>query len=163
MEYYPTIITLHIIFAGGWIISLITDSFLKMFISKRKGLPEEKILIGLYLNFSNLLGIIGSTGILITGVIIVIMNPGYGFFQMTANHWLTTKQILMVVLLIVIFAFVIPNAKKLRISINNEIYKQIPLGDDAYKKLRKAYRLNLIINVIVFINFLFAITHRFLV
>jgi hypothetical protein len=90
------------------------------------------------------------------------MNPGFGFFQMTANHWLTTKQILMVVLLIVIFAFVIPNAKKLRTSINNEINKQIPLGDDAYRNLRKAYRLNFIINVIVLINFLFAITHRFL-
>jgi hypothetical protein len=162
MEYYPTIITLHIIFAGGWIISLITDLFLKRFISKRNGLPDEKILIGLYLNFSNLLGIIGSIGILLTGVIMVIMNPGFGFFQMTANHWLTTKQILMVVLLIVIFAFVIPNAKKLRTSINNEINKQIPLGDDAYRNLRKAYRLNFIINVIVLINFLFAITHRFL-
>lgn len=162
MEYYPTIITLHIIFTGGWIISLITDLFLKRFISKRNGLPDEKILIGLYLNFSNLLGIIGSIGILLTGVIMVIMNPGFGFFQMTANHWLTTKQILMVVLLIVIFAFVIPNAKKLRTSINNEINKQIPLGDDAYRNLRKAYRLNFIINVIVLINFLFAITHRFL-
>ncbi len=162
MEYYPTIITLHIIFAGGWIISLITDLFLKRFISKRNGLPDEKILIGLYLSFSNLLGIIGSIGILLTGVIMVIMNPGFGFFQMTANHWLTTKQILMVVLLIVIFAFVIPNAKKLRTSINNEINKQIPLGDDAYRNLRKAYRLNFIINVIVLINFLFAITHRFL-
>ncbi len=162
MEYYPTIITLHIIFAGGWIISLITDLFLKRFISKRNGLPDEKILIGLYLSFSNLLGIIGSIGILLTGVIMVIMNPGFGFFQMTANHWLTTKQILMVLLLIVIFAFVIPNAKKLRTSINNEINKQIPLGDDAYRNLRKAYRLNFIINVIVLINFLFAITHRFL-
>lgn len=162
MEYYPTLITLHIIFAGGWIISLITDLFLKRFISKRNGLPDEKILIGLYLSFSNLLGIIGSIGILLTGVIMVIMNPGFGFFQMTANHWLTTKQILMVVLLIVIFAFVIPNAKKLRTSINNEINKQIPLGDDAYRNLRKAYRLNFIINVIVLINFLFAITHRFL-
>jgi cytochrome bd-type quinol oxidase subunit 2 len=162
MEYYPTLITLHIIFAGGWIISLVTDSFLKQFISRRKGLPEEKTLISLYLNFSNLIGIIGSIGILLTGIIMVIMNPGYGFFQMTANHWLTTKQILTVVLLIVIFVFVIPNAKKLRKSINDEISKQESLGDEAYKNLSRAYRLNIIINVIVLINFLFAITHRFL-
>lgn len=162
MEYYPILITIHIIFAGGWLINFLIEQVIKKNISIRKGSPSEKVLVGLYLKFSNLLGIIGATGILITGITMVILNPGYGFFQMTANHWLSTKQILMVILLLIIFLFIIPTAKKLRSSLSIELDDKETFTEEAYKYLNKIYRLNTIINIIVLLNFLFAITRRFL-
>lgn len=161
MEYYPILITIHIIFAGGWLINFVIEPVIKRNISRSKGSSAEKIFISFYLKFSNLLGIIGATGILITGITMVILNPGFGFFQMTANHWLTTKQILMVILLLIIFLFIIPTAKKLRSKISVELEKE-PFTEEAYKYLNKIYRLNTAINIIVLLNFLFAITRRFM-
>jgi uncharacterized membrane protein len=162
MEYYPTLITLHIIFAGGWLISLITDIILKRFITRSKGTNSEKVLIDLYLTATNLPGIISSSGILLTGILMILLNPGYGFFDMSANHWLATKQILMVVLLLIIFVFVIPAAKKIRNEINAEMESTSKISDDTYKYLSKIYKLNMTVNIIVVLNFLFAITHRFI-
>jgi len=162
MEFYPTLLTLHIIFAGGWIISFISDIYLKSNITKNKGLSCEKNLISLYLKLSNLTGIIGATGILITGIILVLINPAYTFFQMTSNHWLTTKQILMVILLLIIFLYVIPSAKKLRTAIGENLNSNNPVSEEGYNYLKKIFKLNGIINLIVIINFLLAITHRFI-
>lgn len=162
MEYYPTLVTLHIIFAGGWLFSIVTDIIFKRFIKNFNGTNKENTLIDLYLKVTNLPGIISSSGILITGIIMTLLNPGYGFFDMSANHWLATKQILMVILLAIIFAFIIPAAKKLRSEINTEIEKQNLLTEDAVKHLKKIYKLNMIVNIIVLLNFLFAITHRFI-
>ena len=153
--------TLHIIFAGMWLINLISDSVLKGYILKNKDKSGEKKLIHLYLTFSNLFGMIGSLGILITGIALVsLYHPYYRFFQMNGNHWLTAKQILMVVLLIIIGVFVIPTAKKVRSSIGNDLENQLGLNDAGYKNLQKLFKLNMVINIIVLINFLFAVTHR---
>ena len=65
----------------------------------------------------NLFGMIGAIGILITGITMVVQNPAYGFFSMSSNHWLATKQILMVVLLIILGGFIIPTAKKLELPL----------------------------------------------
>jgi hypothetical protein len=153
--------TLHIIFAGMWLINLISDSVLKGYILKNKDRSGEKKLIHLYLTFSNLFGMIGALGILITGITLVsLFHPYYSFFQMNGNHWLTAKQILMIVLLIIIGVFIIPTAKKVRFSIGNDLENQVRLNDIGYINLKKLFKLNMAINIIVLINFLFAITHR---
>ncbi|NMB80738.1 MAG: hypothetical protein GYA14_02860 [Ignavibacteria bacterium] len=82
MEYYPTLVTLHIIFAGGWLFSIVTDIIFKRFIKNFNGTNKENTLIDLYLKVTNLPGIISSSGILITGIIMTLLNPGYGFFDM---------------------------------------------------------------------------------
>jgi hypothetical protein len=84
--------TMHIIFAGMWLINLISDSVLKRYILKNKNKSGEKKFIHLYLTFTNLFGMVGAMGILITGIVLVTLNPFYGFFQMNGNHWLTAKQ-----------------------------------------------------------------------
>ncbi|MEW6508768.1 MAG: hypothetical protein AB1432_13590 [Bacteroidota bacterium] len=162
MEYYPTLITLHIIFAGGWLISLVTDIIIKRFIYNSKGTDKEKTLIALYLTIINLPGIISSSGILITGIVLVLLNPAYGFFDMSANHWLATKQILMVVLLLIIFVLIIPAAKKIRAGIKSELNSNVQTTEETYSFLKKIYKLNTTINLIVLLNFLLAITHRFI-
>lgn len=162
MELYPTIFTIHIVFAGTWLINLAVDYLLRSQISKNRNNIHESKLVSLYLLIVNLIGSIGAGGILLTGIILVGMNPGYGFFDMSANHWLASKQILMVILLIVLGAFLIPTAKKIRVDIEKEIGGQNNLSDEALRNLRKLYKLNTTINIIVILNFLFAITHRYL-
>jgi hypothetical protein len=153
--------TLHTIFAGMWLINLISDSVLKGYIFKNKDKSGEKKLIHLYLTFSNLFGMVGALGILITGITLVsLYYPYYSFFQMNGNHWLTAKQILMVALLIILGVFIIPTAKKVRFSIGNDLENHVGLSDTGYKNLHKLFKLNMVINIIVLINFLFAITHR---
>lgn len=159
MQLYPTILTLHIVFAGIWLVNLISDSVLKDFITKNKGKVGEKKFIRLYLLFSNLFGMIGASGILLTGIIMVILHPHYEFFQMSANHWLTSKQILIVIQLFIIFIYVIPAAKNLRSLLGTDLESTEPVTESGYANLTRIFKLNIIINVIVLINFLFAITH----
>jgi len=159
MDYF-FILKLHIIFAGIWLINLATDALLRRYIVNNKGKTGEKKLIHLYLTFANLFGMVGALGILITGITMVAENPAYGFFSMGSNHWLATKQILMVVLLVILGAFIIPAAKKVRAAIGKDLENPEMMDGDGYKSLQKLFKLNNAINMIVLINFLLAITHR---
>lgn len=152
---------LHIVFAGIWLINFLSDTLLRRYIVNNKNKIGEKKFIHLYLLFANLFGMIGAIGILITGIAMVTLNPAYGFFSMSANHWLATKQILMVVLLVILGGFIIPTAKKVRAAIGKDLENQSALGEETYKNLNKLFSLNRTINIIVVINFLLAITHRF--
>jgi len=157
---YIMISRLHVVFAGMWLINFLSDSILRRYVVSNKNKIGEKKFIHLYLTFANLFGMIGAIGILLTGITAVILSGSYGFFQMNANHWLTTKQILMVALLIVLGAFVIPTAKKVRQAIGKDLENKDSVNEDGYKNLQKLFKLNTVINVIVLINFLLAITHR---
>lgn len=161
MTYYFTILTFHIIFAGIWLVNLFSDPILRGFIVKNRNKIGEKKFIHIYLMLVNFFGMIGSTGILITGITMVTLNQGYTFFQMNGNHWLTAKQILMVVLLTLIGTFLIPTAKKIRAAIGDDLESNSPISDEGYKNLNKLFKIGMAINIIVAINFLFAITHRY--
>ncbi|MBX3009518.1 MAG: hypothetical protein KF816_15965 [Melioribacteraceae bacterium] len=162
MESYPAILTLHIIFAGIWLVNFILDFPIRKMIKNTAGSVSQKTYISIYLYLINLLGMIGAIGILVTGISLVLLNPGYNFFQMSANHWLASKQILMVILLIVLGAFLIPTARKLRLGLQANSDNSDTLSAGVYSNLKKLFKLNTIINFIVLINFLFAITHNFI-
>lgn len=159
MSFYPTLMTIHIICAGIWLVTFFTDTIFKNKIKSSFDKPDKQ-LISLYLKFGNLFGSIGSLGILITGIILVSMNPGYGFFDMTSNHWLTTKQIIMVVILILIFAQIIPTAKKLKSEIENNLKENS--NEDLKANLNKMFKVTASVNGLVVLNLLLALTHRFI-
>jgi hypothetical protein len=155
MKYYTTYVTLHIIFAGMWLIFFAADIILKRQIENASQFDLKKKLISLYLQFTNLFGIVGSVGIAVTGIIIVILNPSWGFFDMSHAHWLATKQILFVIILLNTFLRIIPAAKKLRDSMEQNDNEAI---NNQFKSVTK---INLLITILVILNFVFAITHRF--
>ena len=159
---YTLLLHLHIVFAGIWLINLLTDLLLRNYIISNKNKIGEKKFIHLYLTFANLFGMVGAIGILVTGITMITQNPAYGFFRMSSNHWLATKQILMVVLLIILAGFIIPTAKKVRTAIGKDLENNDMINEIAHKNLQKLFKLNTAINIIVLINFLLAITHRFL-
>ena len=161
MTYYFTILTLHIVFAGIWLVGLFSDPILRGFIVKNRNRIGEKKFIHLYLTLVNFFGMVGSIGILITGITMVSLSSDYGFFQMNGNHWLTAKQILMVAILVLIGAFLIPTAKKIRAAMGEDLESNSPISDEGYTNLNKLFKITTAINVMVAINFLFAITHRY--
>jgi uncharacterized membrane protein len=151
MNMYPTYITLHITFSGIWLAFIAIEFILKGRINKGISVNENA---SNYLLFSNVFGITGSIGILVTGILLVL-NSGYGFFDMSSNHWLATKQILLVVILIITGMMIIPTAKKIRKELENKVEEL------SKENLKKIFRANMIINILVLLNILFAITHRF--
>jgi len=160
---YLLINKLHIIFAGMWLINLAAYPILRSSVVDNKKKSGEKKFIHLYLTFANLFGMIGGLGILVTGIFMVTVNQSYGFFQFTANHWLTAKQILMVILLVILGVKIIPTSKKVRTAIGTDFEKNEQLNDDVYNNLNKLFKWNVVMNIIVLINFLLAITHNFFV
>ena len=148
---YPTLVTFHVVFAVIWLSFFIIELVLRKQIEKN----FESGKVSNYLIFSNTFGIIGSLGILVTGIFLVTMNSQYGFFDMTANHWLATKQIILLIILIITTSLVIPNSKEVREKLENKKLESIDSG------LKKLFRANQIINYMVLINLIFAVTHRF--
>ena len=84
----------------------------------------------------------------------VMMNGHYGFFDMSGEHWLATKQMILVVILVLTGVMLIPNAKKAAIKLGKD------LKADDIPELKKVFIANQIINYLVLINFIFAVTHR---
>ncbi len=156
MNFYPTGKTMHIIIAGTWLIFLIVEFLLKTQIKKTPDSETKEIIIRQYLKFTNLFAITGSIGILITGIYLVINNSHYGFFVMSKNHWLASKQILFIIILINMLVNVLPAIKRITLLMENSEKKEL-----IDKSLRKLFNANLLINVLVLLNFLFAITHKF--
>jgi hypothetical protein len=161
MQFYPLIFTFHIVLSGIWLVVFIAEPIFKSSINKSKGKSSETGLISLYLKFVNMLGMIGAVGILITGILMVSMNPGYGFFEFSANHWLVSKQIVMVVILILLGWKLIPTAKKLRLSISNDLNSPVEDKTQVHENLKKLYQVNFQMNLLVLINFLMAVTRVF--
>ena len=153
---YHLFVSLHIIFAGIWLVNFIADLVLKKNIYSAGNYETSRKMIGVYLKFVNILGIIGSMGILITGIYLVATS-GYGFFDFSSNHWLLTKQILLVVILILIFAFVIPTAKKVRAEAGR--YNSV----EEISSLKKMFKINLTINILVTINLFLALSRMLFV
>jgi len=161
MQYWLLLLSLHIAFSGIWLVNFIAGPIFKNSIAKAKGKSGESNLISLYLKVVNLLGMIGALGILITGIIMVLLNPGYEFFQFSANHWLTSKQIIMVVILILLGWKLIPSAKRLRLSITNDMNSPVEDKSQVHENLEKLYKVDFQMNLLVLINFLLAVTRFF--
>ena len=154
---YPLILLIHVLSAIIWL------GFFPVQISYIKSITSEfdwdvkQALLKNFLKVTNTLGMIGATGIVLTGIILVLLNPVYNFFEFKANHWLTTKQFVILIILFIIITRIIPLSKNLKINMmdsqkDNKIFT---------RNFNKLIRLLSIEKVLVFINFLLAYLHRF--
>lgn len=162
MTLYPIVIVLHILSAVTWISFLPIDYILRKSIRETENLSAKKELVSVWLKTSNLLGIIGMAGILVTGIIMVSINDYYSFFQFSVNHWLATKQVFMVVIIITTFVFLIPNAKKLTSELATIVSDNNSLSTEIEGKVDKIGKILSVINVLVLINLLLAVTHKYI-
>ena len=161
MAFRAVILVIHILSAVIWLGFLPADMVLRGFIRKNRGKSGERRLISSYMVLTNLSGIIGMSGLLVTGILLVSTVPYYSFFDFASNHWLATKQVIMVILMVLVFALLIPKAKKVRLALSTNLDDPSPLGELAYGNLFSLERTITVISVLVLINFLLAVTHRF--
>ncbi|MBA4251479.1 MAG: hypothetical protein C0425_07635 [Chlorobiaceae bacterium] len=164
MTIYAIMLVVHVLSAVIWLGLLPTDYFFRGEIKKNKNLSGEKKLISLWLKISNISGMIGLTGVLVTGFFLT-MQFGYGFFQFAdggGNHWLYTKQFLTVILILIIGILIIPTAKKLRIAIGSELESTNNLSEEVYSNFNKLKNLLTVMNILVLVNFLLALSRRFI-
>lgn len=158
MAEYVFLRAIHIISVIVWLGVIPADLLLRKIIRNKKGTESEKTLLSFWLKLTNLGGIVGLTGILITGITLSI-TIGYGFFQFAsgANHWLYTKQFVMVIVIILTAAFIIPSGKKVRIEIEKSVAAKSPLTNETYKNISKLEKVLTTINVLIVFNLLLAL------
>ena len=158
MAEYIFLRAIHIISVIVWLGVIPTDLLLRKIIRDKKGTESEKTLLSFWLKLTNLGGMVGLTGILITGITLSI-TVGYGFFQFAsgANHWLYTKQFIIVIVIILIGVFVIPTAKKIRLEIEKSIAENSTLTEETYKNISKLGKILTTINILIVLNLLLAL------
>jgi len=158
MAEYIFLRAIHIISVIVWLGVIPTDLLLRKIIRDKKGTESEKTLLSFWLKLTNLRGMVGLTGILITGITLSI-TVGYGFFQFAsgANHWLYTKQFIIVIVIILIGVFVIPTAKKIRLEIEKSIAENSTLTEETYKNISKLGKILTTINILIVLNLLLAL------
>ncbi len=154
MSFYNVLVTFHVLCAGVWITSGIATPLAKKLLNSENGYNKNLILF--ILKYTNIVGIIGSMGLLITGITIVSLNDAYGFFKFSADHWLLTKQMLMLVILWIVFSRVIPTAKNVRNLLNAEGNEEVLSG------LAKLNSTNQIVFILVVVNILMALSKNFM-
>ena len=149
---YNIIVALHILIAGIWLSNVLLNMAVKL--TGKGDNTNRSVLVLFYLKYSNIIGMIGAVGILVTGIYMTAVNPAFSFFQFSANHWLVSKQIVMIVILALVFALLIPNAKAIRKQLQSE------KGSIDDKSLSKLNKISWTINILVIVNILFALSRR---
>ncbi len=154
---------IHVVSAGLWLSLLIYGFILRGRMAQAKGTPEEKGLILTWISSMNVLGIVGSMGVLLTGLYLTVAMD-YGFFKFAsgANHWLYTKQFVMVIILILIGAVMIPTAKKIKGLLLPDLKSDRPLSEGAYALLGKLKRVDISMSALVILNILMAFSRYFI-
>lgn len=160
--FYPVVLTIHILSAIFWAALIPADIILRPIIFKDpsgKGIASSTV--SAWLKFLNLTGMVGMTGVLVTGIILVLNSP-YGFFHFADNHWLATKQVIMVVLLALTGAKIIPLGVKTRRLLDSRQDDIITFQDEALANIRSLARFATITGVLILLNMLLAVTHRWM-
>ncbi|MCE1189505.1 MAG: hypothetical protein LWX56_10215 [Ignavibacteria bacterium] len=162
MSSYSIIVVLHIISALIWFSIIPADLVLRKYVLGKAGVSGQRKVISAWLQLLNLTGMAGMTGILITGIVMVLVMPGYGFFQVSSNHWLTFKQISTLAIIALTGAYIIPLGKKTRIAIGSNLENNDGLTEEAIDTLKKLVQLAEISGLLVGINLLFGLGHSVL-
>ncbi len=149
-QLYPILVLAHVLSAVIWLGFFPVEISLIKSIKGEKDFTNKKLLIQKLLSLTNLTGMIGSIGIIATGILLVIISPIYNFFEVKANHWLTTKQFIILLILLITFAFIIPLSKKIK---NN--------NDQDGISFSKFIKWTYIEKIFVLINFILAVLHRY--
>ncbi|MDP3147963.1 MAG: hypothetical protein Q8N83_02420 [Ignavibacteria bacterium] len=159
MAEYIFLRALHIVSVIVWLGVIPADLLLRKIIRDKKGTESEKTLLSFWLKLTNLGGIVGLTGVLVTGIFMSI-TLNYGFFQFASgsNHWLYTKQFVIVIVILLTAVFVIPSAKKVRLEIEKSVAENLTLTEETYKNISKLGKILTAINILIVLNLLLTLT-----
>lgn len=158
---YSILLIIHVLSAVIWLSFFVAEPILRQFILRSKGEKGDRRLVLIYLFMANITGMIGMTGILITGIVLVSILPYWSFFDFTSNHWLAAKQVVMVIILIITGVFIIPGGRKMRLSIEKDLNSEREFDQPFYDEFKKYAKIMTIGNFLVLLNLLFALSRHF--
>ncbi len=151
-QIYPLILLIHSLSAVIWLGFFPVEISLIKTIKKETDAIIRTTLIQKLFSLKNMTGMIGATGIILTGILLVIISPVYNFFEMKSNHWLTTKQFIILIILAITFLIIIPISKKI---------KNLSSETDFENNFRKFVFWSYTEKFLVLINFLLAFLHKY--
>jgi hypothetical protein len=161
MVLHAVLFVVHILSAVIWLSIFPAALLFNNFMNKYKGNPGDKKLMLFFIKLTSTFGMIGMSGILLTGIIMVSILPYYSFFDFSTNHWLATKQVIMVILIVLVFTLLIPRAKKITTELTGNLESNGELQPHFFENIKKMKKIGITANILVLVNFLLAITHRF--
>lgn len=162
MASYSYFLFLHIISAFIWLSMIPADLILSGIIKKNDGKPINKDLVSAWLKILNLTGMIGLTGILISGIALVVIHPVFTLMDFSSNHWLVSKQVITVLLIVLTGMKFIPIGKKVRLALADNLSASDAATTEAVNNIKTLSKLAKIMAALLVVNFLFGTMHSIL-
>jgi hypothetical protein len=147
------LLVLHIASAGIWLGQVPVQFVLGRMIRRSEGKPGELTLLISQLALGGFMGNVGGIGILITGFgLIGIEQVGFLSLGRTTPAWLFIKQIVFIVTLVIAFAVIAPQQRKLRPHIAAAAESAGMVTPEIRQMAGAIKRAGLLISALVFIN-----------
>lgn len=157
---YQVFYWIHIVSYIAWLAAFVASMFFAWKAGKAFQTPGEKKFMKLERLATNIGAHLGALGILISGGAMASIpgGPKWGWFDFELYAWLSVKQLLFFIILILVF-FSIKRSRAYKNKVKEESGELI--SEDARNKWTKAYKLSLVVYILVLINTLLGLFKPF--
>jgi len=157
---YQVFYWIHIVSYIAWLAAFVASMFFAWKVGKTFQTPGEKKFMKLERLSTSIGAHLGALGILISGGAMASIpgGPKWGWFNFEQYAWLSVKQLLFFMILVLIF-FSIKRSRAYKKKVKEEDAELI--GDDARLKWSKAYKLSLMVYILVLLNTLLGLFKPF--
>ncbi|HVU11229.1 MAG TPA: hypothetical protein VHD90_08125 [Phototrophicaceae bacterium] len=145
---------LHIISAGVWISQFVAEFALDRLAQSMKGKAGQAIAVLGTARAASLMGTVGGTGILITGLLLTF-EFRYGILGIGGVYtptWLVIKQIIFIIAMALVGSMVTRTTRQALPQVMQAINAGTPLPAEAEAALNRATMVSRIVNLLVLIN-----------
>lgn len=157
---YQVFYWIHIVSYIAWLAAFVASMFFAWKVGKTFQTPGEKKFMKLERLSTSIGAHLGALGILISGGAMASIpgGPKWGWFNFEQYAWLSVKQLLFFIILVLIF-FSIKRSRAYKKQVKEEDTELI--SDDARGKWSKAYKLSLTVYILVLVNTLLGLFKPF--
>lgn len=157
---YQVFYWIHIVSYIAWLAAFVASMFFAWKVGKAFQTPGEKRFMKLERLSTSIGAHLGALGILISGGAMASIpgGPKWGWFNFEEYAWLSVKQLLFFIILVLIF-FSIKRSRAYKKQVKEEDTELI--SDDARGKWSKAYKLSLTVYILVLVNTLLGLFKPF--
>lgn len=157
---YQVFYWIHIVSYIAWLAAFVASMFFAWKVGKAFQTPGEKKFMKLERLSTSIGAHLGALGILISGGAMASIpgGPKWGWFNFEEYAWLSVKQLLFFIILVLIF-FSIKRSRAYKKRVKVEDTELI--SDDARGMWSKAYKLSLTVYILVLVNTLLGLFKPF--
>lgn len=157
---YQVFYWIHIVSYIAWLAAFVGSMFFAWKVGKTFQTPGEKKFMKLERLSTSIGAHLGALGILISGGAMASIpgGPKWGWFDFEQYAWLSVKQLLFFIILILVF-FSIKRSRAYKKLVKAEDKELI--SDEARNKWNNAYKISLVVYILVLINTLLGLFKPF--